>query len=101
MNSKVLRFKSVLFSTLGGVRQQLTPQRFIGLGAVGLLLAGVPVARNRIADAAKAETAQLGRILPVEILTVTPVNSYEVLRTYTGEIAPCRPASWVLSTVVN
>ena len=90
MNSKGLQFNSALFSTLSSVRQRPTPHLLIGLGAIGLLLVGLPVARSRMADAAKAETAQPGRILPVEVLTATLVSSYEVSRTYTGEIASLR-----------
>ncbi|MEO0759504.1 MAG: HlyD family efflux transporter periplasmic adaptor subunit [Cyanobacteria bacterium J06648_16] len=61
----------------------------LGLGALGLLPIAVPVINSRLTSTAEAETVA-ERVLPVETLTVTPVNSYEVARTYTGEIAALR-----------
>jgi RND family efflux transporter MFP subunit len=69
------------------------PRRAIGVGAIALLLAiGLPVViRNQLASP-QAEAADSGEttVLPVETLTVEPVDSYEVTRSYTGEIAALR-----------
>ncbi|ESA32975.1 rnd family efflux transporter mfp subunit [Leptolyngbya sp. Heron Island J] len=51
---------------------------------------GIPRVKERIASSAEEPIAQTDRILPVETLTVTPVNRYSVSRTYTGEIASLR-----------
>ena len=90
MISKPLRFNPTLFAVLGSFRQRVTPRLLIGLGTVGLLLVSIPIAKTRLASSAEATTTQPERILPVETLTATPVSSYEVWRTYTGEIASLR-----------
>ena len=90
MISKSLRFNLALSAVFGGFRQRLTPPLLIGLGTVGLLLVGVPIAKTHLTSSAEATTTQSERILPVETLTATRVSSYEVSRTYTGEIASLR-----------
>jgi multidrug efflux pump subunit AcrA (membrane-fusion protein) len=62
------------------------------LGVTGvLLLAGIPIATWRLTNQApQTVESRASRILPVETLTVQPVDSYEVSRTYTGEIAALR-----------
>ncbi|MGF1522008.1 MAG: efflux RND transporter periplasmic adaptor subunit [Leptolyngbyaceae cyanobacterium] len=72
---------------------QRHPRLAIGLGAIGLLLfVGVPVAQTRLASGLDVEAAQSEsvNVLPVETLTVDAVSSYEVARSYTGEIAALR-----------
>ncbi|MEM1251178.1 MAG: efflux RND transporter periplasmic adaptor subunit [Cyanobacteria bacterium P01_H01_bin.21] len=62
----------------------------IGLGAISLLLVvGIPIAQTRLAA---QETAEVNNnsVLSVETLTVERVSGYEVVRTYTGEIAALR-----------
>ncbi|NEQ52139.1 MAG: efflux RND transporter periplasmic adaptor subunit [Leptolyngbya sp. SIO3F4] len=51
---------------------------------------GIPKIQERIASSAEGPNSQTERVLPVETLTVTPVSSYSVARTYTGEIASLR-----------
>ena len=63
-----------------------------GLGTVGLLLViGVPLAYTQLATQERA-SSEAGKvnILGVETLTVEPVSSYVVSRTYTGEMAALR-----------
>ncbi|MGG6236997.1 efflux RND transporter periplasmic adaptor subunit [Nodosilinea sp. AN01ver1] len=64
----------------------------IGLGATGLLLAiATPMLQSRL-GAQDAETVEASavNVLAVETLTVEAVNSYDVARAYTGEIAALR-----------
>ena len=56
-----------------------------GLGVVGLLVVAVPIVRGQSEPATQEESSQ--RILPVETIAVSAVDSYEVSRTYTGEVA--------------
>ncbi|MEO0538757.1 MAG: efflux RND transporter periplasmic adaptor subunit [Cyanobacteria bacterium P01_A01_bin.123] len=68
------------------------PKISISIGTVGLLLAiGIPIVQTRLVaqDTDTIEGNEV-RILSVETLTVDPVSSYEVARTYTGEIAALR-----------
>lgn len=76
-----------LIKVFGTSRQRLA---LICLGTMGLLMIGVPKVRERIASSAEVPNTQAERVLPVETLTVTPVSSYSVSRTYTGEIASLR-----------
>ncbi len=76
-----------LSAVLGTSRQRLA---LICLGTMGLLLIGVPRLKEHIASSAEVSSAETDRVLPVETLTVTPVSSYSVSRTYTGEIASLR-----------
>lgn len=86
MTSKSPAFNSALSTFFGTSRQRLA---LICLSAMGLLLIGVPRVKERIASSAEVAPAQ-ARVLPVETLTVTPVSSYSVSRSYTGEVAPLR-----------
>ena len=80
--------KSPALSTIFGTsRQRLA---LIGLGAMGLLVVGVPRAKQHMASSAEVPATQAERVLPVETLTVSTVSSYSVSRTYTGEIASLR-----------
>ena len=90
MISKSSQFQLTVSAALGRVWQRLPPRLLIGLGAVGLLLVGAPIIRTRLASSRQIADAQPARILPVQTLAVTPVSSYEVSRTYTGEIAALR-----------
>ncbi|MEO1147673.1 MAG: HlyD family efflux transporter periplasmic adaptor subunit [Cyanobacteria bacterium J06638_22] len=85
---------SAQLSKLSQLRQVLsqTPHWMIGLGAAGVLLAiGVPMAQTQL-SAQESETAEASEAttLAVETLTVEAVSSYEVARSYTGEIAALR-----------
>ena len=59
----------------------------IGLGLLGLLLIGVPVLRSRsVASSGEASSASANSVTPVETVTVEPVSSYDVARSFTGEV---------------
>ena len=80
--------KSPALTTIFGTsRQRLA---LICLGAMGLLVVGVPRVKQHMASSAKVPATQAERVLPVETLTVSTVSSYSVSRTYTGEIASLR-----------
>lgn len=79
-----------LSKVFGTSRQRLAA---ICLGTMGLFFIGVPRFQEHIASSADTPTVQAERILPVETLTVTPVDSYSVSRTYTGEIASLRASA--------
>ncbi|MBE9111590.1 efflux RND transporter periplasmic adaptor subunit, partial [Nodosilinea sp. LEGE 07298] len=67
------------------------PRWLIGLGAAGLLLtAGAPIVYSQMAASDEPAEEALAEPLAVETLIVDAVNSYEVLRAYTGEIAALR-----------
>ncbi|MGD1952323.1 MAG: efflux RND transporter periplasmic adaptor subunit [Leptolyngbyaceae cyanobacterium] len=85
MTSKSPVFNSTLSTVFGTSRQRLA---LICLGALGLLAVGVPRLQERVSSAESSASAE--RVLPVETLTVVPVDSYSVSRTYTGEIASLR-----------
>ncbi|MEO1590878.1 MAG: HlyD family efflux transporter periplasmic adaptor subunit [Cyanobacteria bacterium J06632_22] len=57
-----------------------------GLGLAGLLTVAVPTLSSPSSTAQEAQDNST-RVLPVETVAVSIVNSYEVSRTYTGEIA--------------
>jgi len=64
----------------------------IGLGVIGLLLAvGTPIIQTQLA-AQETDTTEAAEASPlaVETLTVEAVDSYDVSRSYTGEIAALR-----------
>ena len=67
------------------------PKKTIGIGSIFLLLllVGVPLIRNRIVASDTAEVAQ-PKVLSVETLMVETVDSYSVMRAYTGEVAALR-----------
>jgi len=59
-----------------------------GLGLLGLLIVTIPILRSR--SAAQSETKSIesaSNVLPVETIGATEVTSYDVSRTYTGEVA--------------
>ena len=85
MTSKSPAFNSALSTVFGTSRQRLA---LMCLGAMGLLLIGIPRLQERVASSEESSAPE--RVLPVETLTVTPVDSYSVSRTYTGEIASLR-----------
>ena len=85
MTSKLLAFNSALSTVFGKSRQRLA---LICLGTMGLLVIGAPKLQERVASSAESPATE--RFLPVETLTVKPVDSYSVSRTYTGEIASLR-----------
>lgn len=87
MTFKSPALTSALSTVFGTSRQRLA---LICLGIMGLFMIGIPRVKERIASSAEEPIAQTDRILPVETLTVTPVNRYSVSRTYTGEIASLR-----------
>ena len=68
------------------------PRWLIGLGAVGLLLVvGAPIVQSQMAAQSTEATEETrAEVLAVETLTVNAVDSYEVSRSYTGEIAALR-----------
>ncbi|MGB3614250.1 MAG: efflux RND transporter periplasmic adaptor subunit [Elainellaceae cyanobacterium] len=62
----------------------------LGLGVAGLLLVGLPVVRTQLLAQESDGAVDQVNVLAVETLTVESVSSYEVSRTYTGEIAALR-----------
>jgi len=68
------------------------PRLLVIFGAVGLLLLiGIPVTTVRLGSEASQSVEPIdSKILPVETLTIEPVTSHKVSRTYTGEIAALR-----------
>lgn len=86
-------FPGTPLATLDNLRRRLQnyPGFVIGLGAVGLLMVGMPIAAGRLSTSAaeSAETAE-AKVLQVETFTAEPVDSYDVARIYTGEIAALR-----------
>lgn len=81
---------SLLSRIKGSVKQ--SPQWLLGLGTVGLLLAiGIPIIQTRsVAETADSTEGRSVQILAVETETVEAVSSYDVSRSYTGEIAALR-----------
>lgn len=61
----------------------------IGLGIGSLLLIGVPAVRKQL-TALPTSATEATEALPVDVLTVEPVSSYQVSRSYTGEIVALR-----------
>lgn len=79
---------------LGRMQRFLKQHRKLAItaGSAGLLLiVGIPIARVQLNDptATPAKTSE-ARALPVETMTVSAVDGYEVSRSYTGEIAALR-----------
>ncbi|MEM1253894.1 MAG: efflux RND transporter periplasmic adaptor subunit [Cyanobacteria bacterium P01_H01_bin.21] len=65
-------------------------KKVLGLGAILLIVVvGVPVLRSRTTTTDTA-TEVSAEVLPVETLTAEVVDSYDVMRTYTGEIVALR-----------
>ena len=66
----------------------------LGIGGAGiLLLIAHPVVISTQNNSPKTEAVSKGRTLPVETIEVQPVDSYQVSRTYTGEIAAVRTSN--------
>lgn len=66
----------------------------LGIGGAGiLLLIARPVVISTQNNSTKTEAASKGRALPVETIEVQPVDSYQVSRTYTGEITAVRTSN--------
>lgn len=85
---RAMTSKSPALSTIFGTsRQRLA---LLCLGTMGALIIGIPSLKERIASSAEAPSVPNESVLPVETLTVTPVSSYTVSRSYTGEIASLR-----------
>jgi RND family efflux transporter MFP subunit len=69
------------------------PRRAIGISTISLLLAvGIPVAIHNQPASSQAESTEIDEatVLAVETLMVEPVSSYDVTRSFTGEIAALR-----------
>ncbi|WP_346293359.1 HlyD family secretion protein, partial [Sphaerothrix gracilis] len=72
-------------------RLRRQPQKAVGVGAIALiLLIGLPVAKVRLTDSDASVTAASSTVLTVETLVAEGVSSYDVSRTYTGEVAALR-----------
>lgn len=66
----------------------------LGIGGVGLLLLiTCPMVISIQNSSTKTAAVSKGRALPVETIEVQPVDSYQVSRTYTGEIAAIRTSN--------
>lgn len=75
-------------SSVPGRRFNPNAKRWLaGLGLLGLLLLTLPVIRSRSAAQSETESVATDGVLPVETLRATQVSSYDVSRSYTGEIA--------------
>ena len=70
--------------------KQLSPRWLAGLSLLGVLVMTIPVLRVRSAEGQDAEQVDAGAVLPVETVTATQTDFYEVARTYTGEVAALR-----------
>jgi len=70
--------------------RQISPQWLIGLGLLGLLAIAVPVIGVLSSRTAESETVSDQGALPVETISATRVSSYEVSRSFTGEVAALR-----------
>ena len=73
-------------SSLKKVRR-MSPRWLIGIGLLGCLLIAVPIVRQRLAPANETTASNSENPLPVETTVAEQARSYEVSRTYTGEIA--------------
>lgn len=89
-SSRSTRFSRWVRTMLENYRRQ--PRRFIACGTAGIVvLGGVPFAVIQLRPYPSESAEVVDRtILPVETITVQPAKGYEVLRTYTGEIAAIR-----------
>ena len=66
----------------------------LGIGGAGLLLLiARPMVISTQNSPTKTEIASKGRALPVKTIEARPVDSYQVSRTYTGEIAAVRTSN--------
>ena len=78
---------SPMIATLLRRFRRLSPQWLIGLGLLGLLLVAVPVVKSLSSARPETESAQADSLLPVETITPSQSNYYEVTRAYTGEVS--------------
>ncbi len=62
----------------------------LGISGAGLILL---LARPILTSSSDSPPVATARVLPVETIKVEPVNSYQVSRTYTGEIAAIRTSN--------
>ncbi|MDJ0719146.1 MAG: efflux RND transporter periplasmic adaptor subunit [Prochloraceae cyanobacterium] len=66
-------------------------KRLVTIGGAGLLLLiGISIATSKIGARSSSQQVSTPRVLPVETVEVQKVDSYEVLRSYTGEVAEQR-----------
>ena len=70
--------------------RHISPRWLIGLGLLGLLLMALPVIKVLSTSAAETETVSAENGLPVETIRATQVDSYDVSRSFTGEVAALR-----------
>ncbi len=70
--------------------RQISPRWLIGLGLLGLLLVALPVMKGLSVSTAETETVGAGISLPVETTEAIQVDSYDVSRSFTGEVAALR-----------
>ncbi len=70
--------------------RQISPRWLIGLGLLGLLLVALPVISGLSAKTAETERVSTESDLLVETIEATSVDSYEVSRSFTGEVAALR-----------
>ncbi|MGB3790461.1 MAG: efflux RND transporter periplasmic adaptor subunit [Phormidesmis sp.] len=70
--------------------RQISPRWLIGLGLLGVLLVALPVINGLSAKTAETERVGTKSDLLVETIEATPVDSYEVSRSFTGEVAALR-----------
>lgn len=66
---------------------RIHPRWLIGFGLLGLVLISIPVIQSRASGPADTEAVTASDPLPVETITAATITSYDVSRTYTGEIA--------------
>ncbi len=78
-----------LSSSISQRFRQISPRWLIGLGLLGLLAIAVPVIGALSSKTAESETVSADA-LPVETILATRVSSYEVSRSFTGEVAALR-----------
>ncbi|MEL6494685.1 MAG: efflux RND transporter periplasmic adaptor subunit [Cyanobacteria bacterium J06623_7] len=62
----------------------------LGIGGLGLVLLLV---RPLLLTSAREQPEESARVLPVETIVAEPVTSYQVSRTYTGEVAAARASN--------
>ncbi|MEL7493699.1 MAG: HlyD family efflux transporter periplasmic adaptor subunit [Cyanobacteria bacterium J06554_11] len=67
--------------------RRIQPRWLIGLGLLGLTLVAIPIIQSRALEQADTESVAVADPLPVETVTAAMSESYDVSRTYTGEIA--------------
>ncbi|MEL6606588.1 MAG: efflux transporter periplasmic adaptor subunit, partial [Cyanobacteria bacterium J06614_10] len=66
---------------------RIHPRWLICFGLLGLVLISIPIIQSRASGPADTEAVTASDPLPVETITAATTTSYDVSRTYTGEIA--------------